>query len=104
MAPRRLTSRKLLVASVGVATVSYVSACNAFTSPESPSSGNLVAPPVLDQPSPQEPPRNGVDNPPGRPTAFDAGPSPTSGNLVAPPEPPPDPEPDAGSDEDAGSN
>jgi hypothetical protein len=90
-AKRRLPGRKLLVASIGVATVHYAAACYG-----SESSGNLVAPPVGDVP-----PR-------------DSGPPPTSGNLVAPPPPPglpdagrqPPPELDAGVDpgDDAGAD
>lgn len=73
--PKKLTPRKLLVASVGVATLNYVAvACNGLDT----TSGNL--------PSPQ-------------PTST----SPTSGNLPAP-EPSPDPRLDAGSDTDAASD
>ena len=98
---RRLTGRKLLVASIGVATVNYVTACAGVHDP-APTSGNLAPPGVVDQPS-------GVTNRPG----IDAGGRdpfrnmlpPTSGNLMAaPPGPPtvrPPPGPDAGSD-DAG--
>lgn len=59
--PRVLKSRKILIASIGVATVTY--ACG--PQPVPPTSGNLVPPPKVD---------SGVVNPP-----------PTSGNLVPPP-------------------
>ena len=92
MAPRRFSSRKLLVASVGLATINYVAACGASGGRDGePTSGNLVAPPA--------PSAIPVDNPVLPPT---------SGNLVAPPSidagpPPIDPhEVDAGDDPDAG--
>lgn len=76
MSPPRRPGRKLLVASLGVAAVSYAAACHGTKEPEQV--GNLVAPqpePSAEQPPPQpEPPE-------------------TAGNLMAPPEPPP---PDAG--------
>ncbi|HVH45606.1 MAG TPA: hypothetical protein VM925_24800 [Labilithrix sp.] len=72
--PRR---RKLLVASVGIASVSYVVGVACI---ENSTSGNLPAPPPSDG------------------STVDRGPPPTSGNLPAPP-----PAPDAATDaSDAG--
>jgi len=103
-APRRLQSRKLLVASLGVAAVSYV---GCVERPQT--SGNLMAPPTQDAgaapeqgaavavpvPSastpPERPPTSGNLMPP---PPVDAGPPPppdfppTSGNLMPPPPPP----------------
>ncbi len=95
--------RKLLTAAVGVATISYVYACDGLGGGET--SGNLVAPPDDqwdagdgdDSPVKDEDPPNSSDAAAPR----DAGLPPTSGNLVAPPE-----APDAGEDsgkKDAGS-
>src|SRR6187402_708703 len=73
-------SRKLLIASVGVATINYVAACGR----EPVTSGNLVAPPP---PSIAGAPANAEDA--GVVIASGAGGAatipPTSGNLVAPP-------------------
>jgi hypothetical protein len=87
MNPRRLPSnaRKLLVASVGVASVSYVVACG------SESSGNLVGPPEPDASADVQadhptsgnlapPPDAGPHLDAGQDSGWDA----TSGNLVAP--------------------
>ncbi len=71
--PRKRLGRKLLVAAVGVATVSYV-ACSQNTT-----SGNLVAPPA-----------DAMTD-----VAPDVGPDAISGNLIAPP---PDAAPDASVD------
>ena len=85
MVPRRRLAKKLLVASVGVAAVSYVVACNkqpvgnlampAADAADMPAVGNLMAPP---------------------PPPIDAAPTPRDippGNLMPPPPPP---LPDAG--------
>jgi hypothetical protein len=80
MLKRKLVTKKLLVASIGVATVSYVACSNTETS------GNLVAPPqdasadhrVTDAPT--DTPFNGNE---------------TSGNLAPPP-------PDTGTDTGSG--
>ncbi|MEO6418779.1 MAG: hypothetical protein ABIP39_05200 [Polyangiaceae bacterium] len=74
MGPRRLpsNSRKLLIASIGIASVSYVVACSDDTS--TPTSGNLMAQDasVFDSPSS------------GNLMAYDAGmDAATSGNLMA---------------------
>lgn len=81
-------SRKLLIASVGVATISYVAACGR----EPVTSGNLVAPP---QPEAAGAPTSG-----GEASVLVAGGAggdaaipPTSGNLVAPPPTTPVPKP-----------
>ena len=64
------SARKLLIASVGVATINYVAACSAETS------GNLLPPP-----------QGGAAGQAGTAGGAGAGTagSPTSGNLVAPP-------------------
>src|SRR5262249_49722647 len=96
MRPHRLTSRKLLVASVGVAAISYVG-CS--TNP--PASGNLMPPqpppdagesPVVTVPS-ENPPVSGNLMPPPPQDAGAAQPTPpprTSGsaNVVTLPRPP----------------
>src|SRR3954467_3750028 len=69
--PRRLTGKKLLVASLGVAAISYLG-CEGKRPPEPPTSGNLMAP---------QPPESSQVQP-GVPTGTD-GP-PTSGNLMPP--------------------
>jgi hypothetical protein len=79
--PKKLTARKLLVASVGVATINYVAiACNGLTdSPTNPpTSGNLPAP----QPTETAPPTSG--NLPAPPPVDVYQPPPTSGNLPSP--------------------
>jgi len=117
MAPRRLSGRKLLVASVGVATMNFVAACDAFGSGSgsgTETSGNLMAAPTV-RTSPNVQPTN-FGNPGGRPIAFDAGLIATSGNLMPAPPLPPDTVPpapldaglppvvaDAAVDEDGGS-
>jgi hypothetical protein len=68
------TRRKLLVATLGLGTISYVLAC------DPPTSGNLPAPPETD----------------------DKNPPPTSGNLPSPP--PRDAAPDADAEVDAGAD
>jgi hypothetical protein len=73
---KRFVTKKLLVASIGVATVSYVACSNTETS------GNLAAPPGSDAAS-------------DAPTDAFFG-AETSGNLVAPP--PPDASADAAKD------
>ena len=77
-----MQSRKLLVASVGVATINYVAACVH----EPATSGNLVAPPPSSAGTPANTAEGGVLVAGG--TAGTGGESaipPTSGNLVAPP-------------------
>lgn len=104
----RRNGKRLLVAAIGVATVSYVgSACGVQTS--STTSGNLVPPPprdAADVGSPDASDRNFI-SPSGNlmatPTGLDAGqpvppdasleinlepPPRTSGNLMPPPPPP----------------
>lgn len=86
---RRPSPRKLLVASIGVATVSYtLAACD-----KPPVSGNLPAPPpppttpiVGNLPAPPPPPPDAG----APPSASDAGipVPPVVGNLPAPPPPP----------------
>jgi len=107
MPPRILKGRKLLVASIGVASVSYVTGCSAFSDPgNSPTSGNLLAPPaqVVDNPLPPTsghlvgPPEVPPPPPPPVTPSLDAGLPPTSGNLVSPPVA----DEDAGTDADAG--
>lgn len=92
---RTVKSRKLLVASVGVATVLY--ACEK-KDPYPP--GNLMAPvPTFDAaPAPPEtaPPTSGNLMPPPEPSIADHPP----GNLMPPPLPEP---PDAGAPRDAGA-
>jgi hypothetical protein len=86
-APKRFTPRKLLVAAVGVATLSYVAGCK---EQQPPTSGNLPAPP----------PSSVLDADASSP-AVDSGspfePPPTSGNLPAPQPPQPIEGVDAGS-------
>ena len=65
-------SRKLLIASIGVATISYVAACGGSSDP--PTSGNLVSPPAA-----------GAAGTVSGGASGAAGFPPTSGNLVAPP-------------------
>ena len=76
------TRRKLLVATVGVGTISYAIACS------SPTSGNLPSPPE----------DASFDAP------VDAGPPPTSGNLMPPPPRDAEPDADAAVDADADAN
>jgi hypothetical protein len=85
--PRRLVGKKLLVASLGVAALSYVGVA------ESPLSDNLVSPAdtdLLPRPIPHPPPTSGNLMPPPdtlprpRPIPIPI-PPPTSGNLMAPP-------------------
>ena len=75
-------SRKLLVASVGVAAVNYMVACD-----KPPTSGNLPAPQIVDAAPPPVPsnipPTSGNLPAPPPPSATIA--PPTSGNLPAPP-------------------
>lgn len=77
---KRFVTKKLLVASIGVATVSYVACSNTETY------GNLVAPPGSDAAS--DAPADAISD-----VFFGAE---TSGNLVAPP--PPDASTDAAKD------
>lgn len=77
--PRR---RKLLVATVGVATVSYAMALAACGKENTPVSGNLPAPPPPDTATS---PVSGNLVAPTPPDA--AAPSPVTGNLPAPPPP-----------------
>ena len=105
---RKQRGRKLLVASLGVAAVSYV-ACSRKPDVQE-TTGNLVAPPPEDpttQPTGEPPPQGNADAAPdaqGSPDAQTSAkppattvtpvpPEPTGpmpvGNLVAPPEPPP---------------
>ena len=78
-------SRKLLIASVGVATINYVAACGH----EPVTSGNLVAPPQYSGGMPASTGDSGVLVAGGTAgTAGEAAIPPTSGNLVAPPPPP----------------
>lgn len=75
-------SRKLLIASVGVATINYVAAC--VHEPET--TGNLVAPPPSSVDVPASTDNGGVLATGGRAgTGGEAASSVTSGNLVAPP-------------------
>jgi len=75
-------SRKLLIASVGVATINYVAAC--VREPET--TGNLVAPPPSSAEVPPSTDSGGVLVAGGRAgTGGEAAIPPTSGNLVAPP-------------------
>lgn len=75
-------SRKLLIASVGVATINYVAAC--VHEPET--TGNLVAPPASRAGAPNGAEGAGVAPPGGvAGTGGQAAVPPTSGNLVAPP-------------------
>jgi hypothetical protein len=67
----------LLIASIGVATVNYVAACS---DRQSHTSGNLVPPPTINQPTGAAPPVSGTLVPP-----LTGGVPPTSGNLVPPP-------------------
>ena len=92
-------SRKLLIASVGVATINYVAACGR----EPVTSGNLVAPLPSNAGGPASVEDTGVlvvagaGNTGG--TGGAAAIPPTSGNLVAPPPLPPrpvDPPPTSG--------
>lgn len=73
-------SRKLLVASVGVAAVNYMVACD-----KPPTSGNLPAPQIVDAappvPSDIPPAAGNLPAPPPSATII----APTSGNLMAPP-------------------
>lgn len=71
-------SRKLLIASVGVATINYVAAC--VHEPET--TGNLVAPPPSSAGAPNA--TDGADSATAG-TGGQAAVPPTSGNLVAPP-------------------
>lgn len=78
--PKKLVSRKLLIATLGVATVNYIAvACTP------PTSGNLPAP------DPGKPDAS-------TPTSATSAPPPTAGNLPAPQpiEPTPTPRADAG--------
>ncbi len=81
--------RKLLTAAVGVATISYVYACEDALQGGAETSGNLVAPPPQVGGSPQSAggagggADEGGDGPGG---AGGNGLPPTSGNLVAPPD------------------
>src|SRR4029079_14079633 len=81
-------ARKLLIASVGVATINYVAACGGSSTGD-PTSGNLVAPQAGSANSGQgggsagTPPTSG--NLVAPPPAGAGGIPPTSGNLVAPP-------------------
>ena len=77
---KRFVTKKLLVASIGVATVSYVACSNTETS------GNLVAPPGSDAAS--DAPADAISD------VFFGGE--TSGNLAPPP--PPQGTPDAAKD------
>lgn len=73
---RKLPARKLLVASIGVATINYAAACGYKSSGEPAK----VQPPAAMDPGQQPPP----------PTSGNlVGPPPTAANLVAPPNPPP---------------
>lgn len=98
--PRQVHAKKLLVASIGVAAVSYV-ACNNNTahSPPGnlmapaadagpPTSGNLVAPTVTPEGPPPPPTTSatGIATGTAPPLTTGSGrPPPTSGNLVPPP-------------------
>jgi hypothetical protein len=87
-APRRkLTGRKLLIASVGVATVNYVLSCTEPSSPTTTTSGNLVGPPPRDTSAgkgPGLPPTSGNLGGPLTPLGVAGqGLPPTSGNLAA---------------------
>ena len=94
MVPRRRIAKKLLVASLGVAAVSYVVAC------EKQPVGNLAPPPDVTA----QPPGNLMAPPPPLPVDAAAAPQPSLeppvGNLMPPPPPPPvdagKPVPDAG--------
>lgn len=73
---RKLPGRKLLVASIGLATINYAAACGYKSSGEP----GKVTPPAAMDPGKQPPP----------PTSGNlVGPPPTAANLVAPPNPPP---------------
>ena len=91
MAPRRRVPKKLLIASVGVAAVSYV-ACN---KPEAQPVGNLMPAPQMDAEA-LVPPGN-LMPPPAQPDAqttaagsatADAPSHVPPGNLMPPPQPP----------------
>lgn len=82
-------TRKLLIASVGVATINYVAACGRESVV---TSGNLVAPPPSNAGAPTRVEDAGVLVAAGTGgTGGAATIPPTTGNLVAPPPTPPHP-------------
>lgn len=72
-------ARKLLVASIGIATVSYIG-CAGSTFSDPPTSGNLPAPRCLEECQVDD---SGAGGDSGD-AHFDTGIPPTSGNLPAP--------------------
>ena len=83
MPRNRPNPRKLLVASIGVATLNYLpSACS---NSEGSSVANLMAPPVEAGKSKRD---SGADAADARPTGTAVPPSPTVANLLAPAPPP----------------
>jgi hypothetical protein len=82
-ARRKLPGRKLLVASIGVATMNYAAACGYKSSADTSSN---VQPPAAVDPGTKDPvpPTSGNLAPPNPPN-----PPPTAANLVAPPIVPP---------------